>query len=55
LMTFRSFSVISRESCDPSITTFDKDSLKKRYEWLLKMTFNNNPRYNLANLHLRFF
>ncbi len=23
LMTFRSFSVISRESCDPSITTFD--------------------------------
>jgi hypothetical protein len=23
LMTFRSFLVISRESCDPSITTFD--------------------------------
>jgi hypothetical protein len=26
LMTFRSFSVISRESCDPSITTFDTAS-----------------------------
>jgi hypothetical protein len=26
LMTFRSFSVISRESCDPSITTFEGHS-----------------------------